>query len=132
VVIFTYDRSYSQRFWLLRDYLSKLGHRDSARFPSIDEQRAAMGEEVDVEAVPIPHDCEDGFLAAYWRRPRAYLDERIRASMPTFHLPGAERLLDGLDELAEDLQTGRWEERHREILEREQLDLGYRLLVTEL
>ena len=82
--------------------------------------------------MPIPHDCEDGFLAAYWRRPSAYLDERIRSGMSTFHLPGAERLLDGLNELADDLQTGRWEERNRDILEREELDLGYRLLTTEL
>jgi SAM-dependent methyltransferase len=132
VVIFTYDRSYAKRFWLLRDYLPKLARLDCARFPAIDEQRVATGEEVKIEAVPIPHDCEDGFLAAYWRRPNAYLDERARAGMSTFHLPGAERLLDGLEVLADDLQTGRWEDRNHDILEREELDLGYRLLVTEL
>ncbi|HEX4837094.1 MAG TPA: methyltransferase domain-containing protein [Solirubrobacteraceae bacterium] len=132
VVIFTYDRSYAERFWLLRDYLPKLGRLDSARFPRIDEQRVATGEEVRIKPVPIPHDCEDGFLAAYWRRPKAYLDEQVRAGMSAFHLPGAARLLDGLDELAEDLETGRWEDRNQDILEREELDLGYRLLVTEL
>jgi SAM-dependent methyltransferase len=132
VVIFTYDHSYATQFWLLRDYLPKLARLDRARFPALDEQRVATGDEVRVEPVPIPHDCEDGFLAAYWRRPRAYLDERIRAGMSVFHLPGAERLLDGLDLLAEDLETGRWEDRNREILEREELDLGYRLLIAEL
>ena len=35
-------------------------------------------------------------------------------------------------ELAEDLETGRWQQRNRELLSLEQLDLGYRLLVTEL
>ncbi len=69
---------------------------------------------------------------SYWRRPSAYLDERVRADIATFHLPGAERLLDGLDRLAEDLRTGRWEERNRDIMGREELDLGYRLLITEL
>ncbi len=132
VVIFTYDHSYAMRFWLLRDYLPKLARLDCARFPAIDEQRIAMGDEVKLEPVPLPHDCEDGFLAAYWRRPRAYLDERIRAGMSIFHLRGAGRLLDGLELLAEDLQTGRWEERYHDILEHEELDLGYRLLVTEL
>jgi SAM-dependent methyltransferase len=132
VVIFTYDHSYAERFWLLRDYLPKLGRLDCARFPAIDEQRVAMGEEVRVEPVPIPHDCMDGFLAAYWRRPNAYLDQRVRADISTFHLPGAERLLGGLDRLAEDLQTSRWEERNRDLLGRPELDLGYRLLVTEL
>ncbi len=132
VVIFTYDHSYAMQFWLLRDYLPKLARLDRARFPALDEQRVAMGDEVHVETVRIPHDCEDGFLAAFWRRPRAYLDERIRAGMSIFHLPGAERLLDGLEVLAEDLQTGRWEDRNQEILECEELDLGYRLLVAEL
>jgi len=132
VVIFTYDSSYARRFWLLRDYLPKLARLDGARFPGIDEQRVATGDEVRIEPVPIPYDCEDGFLAAYWRRPTAYLDDRVRAGMSTFHLPGAERLIDGLQDLAEDLQTGRWEDRNHEILEREELDLGYRLLVTEL
>jgi SAM-dependent methyltransferase len=132
VVIFTYDHSYDMRFWLLRDYLPKLARLDRARFPALDEQRVAVGDDVRVETVPIPHDCEDGFLAAFWRRPWAYLDERVRTGMSIFHLPGAERLLDGLDVLAEDLQTGRWEDRNREVLEREELDLGYRLLVAEL
>jgi SAM-dependent methyltransferase len=132
VVIFTYDHSYAKRFWLLRDYLPKLSRLDGARFPAIDEQRVAIGDDVELEPVPIPHDCEDGFLAAYWRRPRAYLDEQIRAGMSIFQLPSAGRLLDGLELLAEDLETGRWEERYHDILEQEELDLGYRLLITEL
>jgi SAM-dependent methyltransferase len=132
IVIFTYDRSYAMRFWLLRDYLPRLARLDCARFPTIEEQRVATGDEVRVEPVPIPYDCEDGFLAAYWRRPKAYLDGRVRMGMSIFHLPGAERLIGGLDELAEDLQTGRWSDRNRDILEREELDLGYRLLVAEL
>jgi SAM-dependent methyltransferase len=132
VVIFTYDPAGSERFWLLRDYLPKLGRLDNRRFPGIDEQSAATGEEVRVEPVPIPHDCQDGFLAAYWRRPMAYLDEEVRAGISTFRLPGAQLLLDGLDVLAEDLQSGRWEDLNHAILERDSLDLGYRLLITEL
>jgi SAM-dependent methyltransferase len=133
VVIFTYDNSYATSFWLLRDYLPKLARLDRARFPALEEQRVAIGdEEVRVEPVPVPHDCEDGFLGAFWRRPSAYLDERVRACMSTFHLPGAERLLGGLETLAEDLRSGRWQERNRELLWRADLDLGYRLLVAEL
>jgi SAM-dependent methyltransferase len=132
VVIFTYDHSYAERFWLLRDYLPKLGRLDGARFPGIEEQLAATGEDVRIEPVPIPHDCVDSFLAAYWRRPSAYLDQRVRADISTFRLPGAERLLGGLEELADDLRTSRWEERNSDILGRTELDLGYRLLVCEL
>src|SRR5215831_11450221 len=117
VVIFTYDRGYAERFWLLRDYLPRLGRLDSARFPALEEQSDALAEEVRIEPVPIAHDCEDGFLGAYWRRPRAYLDESVRAGMSIFRLSGAAELLGGLDELAEDLDSGRWEERHVDLLE---------------
>ncbi|HTA96324.1 MAG TPA: methyltransferase domain-containing protein [Solirubrobacteraceae bacterium] len=132
VVIFTYDPTHADRFWLLRDYLPKLGHLHSRRFPPIEQQRVATGDEVQVETVAIPHDCGGGLLAAHWRRPQAYLDKRVRGGIPTFQLPGAARLLDGLEELAEELETGRWQQRNRELLALEQLDLGYRLLVTEL
>jgi hypothetical protein len=132
VVIFTYDPSYTDHFWLLRDYLPKLGSLHSRRFPPIEQQCAGMGDEVRIEKVAIPHDCDNGLLAAHWRRPRAYLDESVRAGMPTFQLPGAAQTLDDLKQLAEDLGTGRWRRRNRELLTLEQLDLGYRLLVTEL
>jgi hypothetical protein len=132
VVIFTYDPACAERFWLLRDYLPELGQLDYERFPAIDEQRVAAGEEVSIDPVPIPHDCDDGFLTACWRRPWSYLDEEVRAGMSSFHLPGAPELLDGLETLAEDLESGRWEARNGDILERQELDLGYRLLVTEL
>ena len=132
VVIFTYDPIYADRFWLLSDYLPELGHLHSRRFPPIEQQRVATGDEVHVETVAIPHDCANGLLAAHWRRPWAYLDKQVRAGIPTFQLPGAVRLLDGLEQLTEDLETGRWQQRNRELLPLEQLDLGYRLLVTEL
>lgn len=132
VVIFTYDRSYTERFWLLRDYFPRLGRVDSERFPALEEQSAALGEDVKIIPVPIAHDCEDGFLGAYWRRPHAYLNETVRAGISTFHLVEAEEMLAGLAGLSEDLDNGSWEERYQDLLERDQLDLGYRLLVTEL
>jgi SAM-dependent methyltransferase len=132
VVIFTYDPTYADRFWLLSDYLPELGYLHSRRFPAIEQQRVATGDEVRLETIAIPHDCDNGLLAAHWRRPRAYLEKRVRAGIPTFQLPGAVRQLDGLEQLAEDLQTGRWRQRNRELLSLERLDLGYRLLVTEL
>ena len=46
--------------------------------------------------MPIPHDCRDGFLMAYWRRPEAYLDPAVRANISVFALlPAAEVGGDG-------------------------------------
>ena len=130
VVLFTYDPALAGSWWLKRDYLGELVVQDVARFPTLAEQAAAAGEGTVVEAVPIPHDCLDGFLGAYWRRPHAYLDPEVRAGISTFHLPGADALLGGLEQLASDLADGEWARRNRELLDRSELDLGYRLLIA--
>ncbi|MBL4597961.1 MAG: hypothetical protein JKX93_03225 [Rhizobiaceae bacterium] len=59
---------------------------------------------VKVEPVPIPHDCTDGFLAGYWRRPAAYLDERVRAAKSSFW--ALSDVSDGLGKLESDLKIG--------------------------
>jgi hypothetical protein len=81
--------------------------------------------------VPIPHDCRDGFLGAFWRRPAAYLDPLVRSAMSGFSLLDPEHVRRGLARLTEDLKSGRWEARHAALRERESLDLGYRLVVAE-
>jgi SAM-dependent methyltransferase len=132
IVIFTFDPAWAPRFWLVRDYLPRLGRLDTARFPTLAEQCAAVSEYARVLPVPIPHDCRDGFLAAYWRRPHAYLDERVRRNISAFALLASGEVALALEQLCDDLRSGRWTRRNREILASEQLDLGYRLIVAEL
>jgi hypothetical protein len=76
----------------------------------------------------VPHDCHDGFLGAYWRRPAAYLDPAVRAGMSTFTKLAA--VESGLARLRRDLADGTWTRRHGHLLERTELDLGYRLVVA--
>jgi hypothetical protein len=82
--------------------------------------------------VPIPHDCTDGFLGAFWRRPAAYLDPRRRAGMSSFAQLPADVLERGLARLEEDLRTGRWQARFGALSGCESVDLGYRLVVGSL
>jgi hypothetical protein len=79
--------------------------------------------------VPIPHDCSDGFLCAYWRRPAAYLDPRIRAAISSFWALGD--ISEALRKLEEDLQSGAWAERYGALLGLETLDCGYRLVIAD-
>jgi hypothetical protein len=87
---------------------------------------AALGR-VEVSVVPIPHDCVDGFLGAYWRRPAAYLDEGVRAGISTFARIGD--ISAGIERLRADLESGQWAVRNAELLRVEELDVGYRLVV---
>ena len=113
-------------FWLVRDYLKTF--RLTAM--TMDELAGHLGAQR-VEPVPIPHDCRDGFLAGYWRRPRAYLDKRLRDGISVFRLLPPADVSVAIDRLSADLESGEWARRNAAILERESLDLGYRLLIAE-
>ena len=78
----------------------------------------------------MSHDCTDGFLGAYWRRPEAYLDPAVRVSISGLALVDDAGLQQGLDRLARDLGSGAWHRRNAAILDAPELDLGYRLVVA--
>jgi len=124
-VFFTHDPEVS--FGWLDDYFPGLA---GSRYPRLAEFDA-LGS-VTLEAVPIPADCTDGFTAAYWRRPEAYLDEAVRANMSTFALLDERVVAEGVARLARDLADRSWHRRHALLLSLPDLDVGYRLVVAEL
>ena len=77
----------------------------------------------------MAHDCVDGFGTAYWRRPERYLDPAVRRGISAFGLLPPESFVPGLERLASDLDTGRWNERYRELLDLDSIDAGLRLVV---
>lgn len=87
---------------------------------------------VEVLPLPIPHDCTDGFLAAFWRRPRAYLDPTVHTNISAFVALEPRMLQRGLDALRRDLEDGTWASRNRELAEAESLDAGYRIVICTL
>ncbi len=130
VVLLTWDQEVWESFWLIREYYPCIRGLDRSRAASIREIVSALGGGSAV-AVPIPHDCVDGFHGAFWRRPEAYLDPRVRAGISTYALMSPADLESGLRKLAADLESGLWAERHRDLLELDELDLGYRLVIAE-
>ncbi|MEO9873706.1 MAG: class I SAM-dependent methyltransferase [Anderseniella sp.] len=126
VVILTYDPSF-RAFWLL-DYFPELVALDEAQMPKITDYGEWLGPVV-IEPVPIPHDCTDGFLSAYWRRPAAYLDPRIRAAMSSFWKVG--NVSEALSRLETDLENGAWVKRNASLMELDACDCGYRLVMTK-
>ncbi|MFC7548880.1 class I SAM-dependent methyltransferase [Plantactinospora sp. GCM10030261] len=130
IVVLTWDQSVFQRFWLLADYLPEAAAFDEARAVPMERLAARLGG-ARVEPLPVPADCVDGFLAAWWRRPEAYLDPTVRAGISLLAQVGEAAIRPGLDRLAADLASGRWHERHADLLTRDGFDAGYRLLVAD-
>jgi SAM-dependent methyltransferase len=128
LVILTWDPGHAG-FWLTRDYFPELMEQDRGHFPTIRDLEAWLGG-AEVTPVPVPADCTDGFLGAYWKRPAAYLNPEIRRSISTFSRMGD--LTTGLARLQSDLREGVWFERNQALLDREEMDLGYMLLVANL
>jgi SAM-dependent methyltransferase len=133
VVIVNADPGLADNFWLTRDYLRGFVGLIPEQYRRLgywrEELRRLLGE-LEVQAVPVPHDCSDGFYQSYWRRPHAYLDQRIRASISVFHrLPTAE-VSRATDELRRDLDHGRWQERNASLLDKSELDVGLRLVIA--
>jgi SAM-dependent methyltransferase len=128
VVILTWDPAFPG-FWLTRDYFTELNQFHREMFPELETYQKVMGDLI-IQEIPIPHDCLDGFLGAYWQRPQAYLDPKVRGSMSTFSR--IKREAEGVAALEKDLASGAWKERYAGLLSQESCDLGYRLLIKEL
>ncbi len=79
----------------------------------------------------MPADMEDGVLGAYWRRPEAYLDPEVRANCSGLALADPAVMARGVAALEADLRRGAWHDRYADLLERESVDLGYRLVVSD-
>jgi SAM-dependent methyltransferase len=126
-VVFQWDPAYADAFWLARDYLPSFPDPQTV---TLAETEAALGATRKLP-VPIPHDCRDGFLMAYWRRPEAYLDEHVRANISVFSLLPAAEVGAMVDALRADLASGEWARRNAELLELDELDFGYRVIVAE-
>ena len=95
---------------------------------SLPELAGAIGARM--EPVPIPWDCADGFFEAYWRRPEAYLDERVRRGISVWDAVGPDAEQRAVHSLRDDLASGRWAERNRDLVDLDAAELGARLLIA--
>lgn len=128
VVVFTCDtteRSWRGRFWLTRDYLPEIA---ASPIGLATELAGAIGARA--EPVLVPWDCADGFFEAYWRRPEAYLDEKVRRGISVWTAVGPDAEQRAVRSLREDIESGRWAERNHELLDLDAAELGLRLLIA--
>jgi Methyltransferase domain len=128
VVLFTWDPATVLDMWVVRDYFPSVqelipdGYRFAHTLARLGDARA--------EPVPVPHDCRDGFFHAYWRRPEAYLSREVRAGISVFARMDDAAVQDGVERLRRDLESGEWRRRNGDLLELDEVDAGYRLVVN--
>jgi hypothetical protein len=100
------------------------------REPDGDVLRACL-QVREIQRVLVPHDCVDGFGAAFWARPEAYFDPAVQAGISELaSLPDQDRAR-WTARLAADLQSGEWDRRHGDLRSMTAYDAGYRLAIAE-
>src|ERR1700694_2556804 len=127
VVVFTCDtsdRSWRRRVWVMRDYLPAAA---ASPVGLATELPRAIGARI--EPVLVPWDCADGFFEAYWRRPEAYLEENVRRGISVWARVGPDAEQRAVHSLRDDLASGRWAERNRDLVDLDAAELGLRLLI---
>lgn len=130
IVMLTYDPDCVLRWWL-NDYAPQIAADDARRFPSLDALLEWLGGGV-VETVEVPSDCSDLFLGALWARPELVLADEIRASTSGFARMDTAQEQESVARLAADLESGTWDDRHGHLRGIGELDVGLRLVITDM
>lgn len=130
VIVFTYEPAIHSKFWLWQEYFPAATGISAASELSIEKVMEVVGADR-VEPVLVPHDCSDGFGPAYWRRPAAYLDPRVRGCISGLARLSKSDIEPGLERLRRDLDNGAWPTRHADLLDLDAFDAGLRLVVRD-
>jgi len=111
VVVLTFDGDAIDRLWLA-EYVPELFAAERARYPAISHITGLLGGTSTVTEVPVPADCVDGFMEAFYARPERLLDPAVRQSQSGWGFIGAAAAGRGVDRLRADLASGAWDERY--------------------
>jgi hypothetical protein len=129
-VVLTWDPEvFAQNFWFVREYLPQ--PPANAGLGTAQPIAELLRGSVALEPVLVPADCLDGFYAAYWARPEAYLSPDIRAGISSLVLEEDEVVADAVTRLAADLRSGDWDRHHPGMRDAHSFDAGYRLVVSD-
>jgi SAM-dependent methyltransferase len=129
-VVFFFEPLRTHNFWAL-DYFPEAFDLPSEQDPPGEAAiRAALAVR-EVRRVLVPQDCADGFGAAFWARPEAYLDPDVQAGMSWLALLMPDARRRGADRLASDLASGAWDRQHGHLRHMPAYDGGYRLAIAE-
>ncbi|MFI5028732.1 MAG: class I SAM-dependent methyltransferase [Solirubrobacterales bacterium] len=130
IVLVTFDPEPLRSLWFVRDYFPAIVGLHAERLGS--EAIGAKLPDASARPLPVPRDCRDLFFAALWARPElALVPEVVRPMWVIQRLPEALRR-EGLARLAADLESGAWDSRNGHLRRLEELDVGLRLVVSEL
>jgi len=130
VVIVTYDADVAAEMWLSKDYYPELAALDCGIFPPPAQVASWLGGEVEIATLPLPRDCQDWMLGAFWAHPERVLDADARAATSGFARMDARVVERVVAAVRRDLEDGTWDARHGALRALDEYDAGLRLVVA--
>jgi SAM-dependent methyltransferase len=128
IVVMTLDPNLLGSWWF-GDYVPELIAAERARFPPIEVIRSSLGEPTIIQSVPVPLNCTDGFVEAFYGRPERLLDPSVRAAQSIWSFGPAAAQVRFIAELERDLQSGAWDREHGKLRGLSEFDGGLRLVI---
>lgn len=129
VVVLTFDGTALTRLWL-DDYVPELFAAEAPRYPAIADLVRVLGGRSSVTEVPVPRDCVDGFVEAFYARPEQLLDPAVRRAQSSWGFVDEAAVERGLARLAGDLRSGEWDARYGHLRSQPEFLGAVRLVVA--
>jgi SAM-dependent methyltransferase len=129
VVIMTFDPEVLQQFWL-SEFSPTLISYEAGRMPALAKVTTLLEGTSKVKELAIPFDCEDGFAEAYFGRPEAFLDERVRRSQSAWGFLSRDDEIAAVRALQTDLETGSWDKTHGHLRHQHEYHGALRLITA--
>ncbi len=111
IVIMTFDPDSLKDFWNA-EYFPEVIEIERQRYPTVSHLESLLGGSCDIQKIPIPLDCIDGFQEAFYGRPEKFLDKKVRQSQSAWgFLPeGTEDRI--VKRLGDELTSGEWDRKY--------------------
>jgi len=129
IIVMTFDGDVLNRFWLA-DYAPQMIAVESRRFPKVERICRILGGKAEVQTIPVPIDCTDGFNEAFYARPEQFLDSAVRRSQSAWSFVDAETQKKFAETLRADLESGAWDRRYGQWRTKPSYDGSLRLVVS--
>lgn len=132
IVVLTFDRPVLERYWLF-EYVPELLSAERSRYIALDDLRQILeppGRRVHIANVPIPVDCTDGIIEAFYARPERFLDASVRRSQSSWSFVEEAVQQRFVRQLGADLENGVWDKRFGSLRMKPSYDGSLRLVVS--
>ena len=129
IIVLTFDGDALDRYWLAK-YSPEFISADRRRFPGIETISNGLGGSPEVQVIPIPIDCVDGFTEAYYARPESFLDSAVRRSQSGWSFVQEKDQLRFVQTLGDDLKSGTWDRKYGEWRKKPYFEGSLRLIIS--